>query len=210
MAEGVLLALVGGANQRREQYLDLGKEYTLDILFGFATDTYDILGRVMESGEASLNRKHIQQGLNYFRGELSQEYPPFSSKTVEGRSLFEWARSGALGALVLPSRSVTVYHVDLGGLYKVSEQDLLAYIDENVTKVNGDFRQEEIMRTWRRHLKAGGKRTFPCATVKIECSSGTYVRSIAHGLGQHLSTPALALHILRTKVGDYSVERSIK
>ena len=101
-------------------------------------------------------------------------------------------------------------HVDLGGLYKVSEQDLLAYIDENVTKVNGDFRQEEIMRTWRRHLKAGGKRTFPCATVKIECSSGTYVRSIAHGLGQHLSTPALALHILRTKVGDYSVERSIK
>ena len=50
MAEGVLTCLVGSANRRREQYLDMGKEYTLDVLFGFSTDTYDILGRVMESG----------------------------------------------------------------------------------------------------------------------------------------------------------------
>ena len=47
-------------------------------------------------------------------------------------------------------------------------------------------------------------------TVNIECTSGTYARSIAHGLGRELGVPALALHILRTKVGDYSVEKSLK
>jgi tRNA U55 pseudouridine synthase TruB len=87
---------------------------------------------------------------------------------------------------------------------------LLAYIAESVERVQGDFRQEETLRLWRQYLKAGGEREFPCATVKIECSSGTYARSIAHGLGVELGVPALALHILRTQVGDYSVEKSLK
>jgi tRNA pseudouridine55 synthase len=211
MAEGVMLCLVGSANKRREAYLDLGKEYVLDVLFGFSTDTYDILGRVMEQGDASaLRRIEIQKALNEFRGTVSQQYPPFSSKTVEGKSLFEWARNNALGALVLPSRSVTVHDIYFEALYKVKEPALLAYIESSVGKVNGDFRQEEILRTWKRHLKADGTREFKAATVKIVCTSGTYARSIAHGLGQELGVPALSLHILRTKVGDYSVDKSLK
>ncbi|MEK7068710.1 MAG: hypothetical protein AAB964_02760 [Patescibacteria group bacterium] len=211
MAEGVLITLVGSANTRRDAYLELNKEYVLDILFGFATDTYDCLGRVMETGDASgIARGIVQKGLNEFRGHISQQYPPYSSKTVEGKSLFEWARSSALSSIVVPSRSVNIYHIDITGMYKVSEPDLLHYIETGVEKVQGDFRQEEIIRIWRRHLKNEGDRTFPCATVKIECSSGTYARSIAHGLGEELGVPALALHILRTKVGEYSVEKSLK
>lgn len=211
MAEGVMLCLVGSANKRREAYLDLGKEYVLDVLLGFSTDTYDVLGRVMETGDASAIRGGaIKKALNEFRGKVEQEYPPYSSKTVEGKSLFQWARQNALSALVLPSRSVTVHDITLEALYKVKESTLLTYIENGVNKVNGDFRQEEIIRTWKRHLKSDGTREFKAATIKIECTSGTYARSIAHGLGQELGVPALALHILRTKVGDYSVEKSLK
>src|SRR3989338_2791794 len=93
MAEGVMLCLVGSANKRREAYLELSKEYVLDILFGFSTDTYDVLGRVMETGDAGgIHREAVRKGLNEFRGHIAQQYPPYSSKTVEGKSLFEWAR----------------------------------------------------------------------------------------------------------------------
>jgi len=211
MAEGVLLCLVGSANKRREAYLELNKEYVLDVLFGFDTDTYDILGRVMESGDATMiTREHIKKGLNEFRGHIAQEYPPYSSKTVEGKSLFEWARQGALSSIVLPSRTVNIYDLEVKATYKVSEKDLLAYITEGIDKVQGDFRQEEILRGWRERLKATGTREFPAATVAISCSSGTYARSIAHGLGQELGVPALALHILRTKVGEFEVKKSIR
>ncbi len=211
MAEGVLLCLVGSANKRRDAYLDLNKEYKLDILFGFSTDTYDILGRVMETGDpAGLTKAALQQALNEFRGHLSQEYPPYSSKPVEGKSLFEWARQGALSSILLPSRQVTIYHLDIENLYKVKESQLLQYIEDGVGKVNGDFRQEEILMAWRRNLKAKGDREWPCATIKIECSSGTYARSIAHGVGRELGVPALALHILRTQAGEYRVEKSLK
>ncbi len=212
MAEGVLLCLVGAANQKREEYLNLDKEYVLDILFGFATDTYDILGRVAENGGdfAALTRQSITEGLKAFEGELSQEYPPYSSKTVEGKSLFDWARGNLLGSVVLPRKTVNIKSITLEALYKVKEPQLLFYIETNIEKVLGDFRQEEILSLWKRQLRAAGNRDFPCATVKISCSSGTYARSIAHKLGQNLGVPALALHILRTKVGDYTIEKSLK
>jgi len=211
MAEGVLLALVGSANSERDAYLDMNKEYVLDVLFGFSTDTYDVLGRIMEHGDAShVSKKHIEQGLTEFRGRFEQEYPPFSSKTVEGKSLFEWARSNMLGTIVVPHKTVQIFDISLTGVYKLSEKTLLQYIEQHVERVNGDFRQEEIMRLWHRQLRKDGDRSFPCATIAISCSSGAYARSIAHSLGGVLGVPALALHILRTKVGQYAVEKSWK
>jgi tRNA pseudouridine55 synthase len=189
----------------------MSKEYVLDVLFGFSTDTYDVLGKITESGEPlGITRKKIEEALNEFRGMQAQEYPPYSSKTVEGKSLFAWAREGMMGTLVLPRRTVTIYDISLTHLYKVKEPQLLAYIQSGVEKVNGDFRQEEVLRLWRRNLKSAGVREFPCATITISCSSGTYARSIANGIGRQLGIPALALHILRTKVGEYSVEDSLR
>jgi tRNA U55 pseudouridine synthase TruB len=112
--------------------------------------------------------------------------------------------------MVLPRRTVTIYDIELKAMYKVDEPTLLAYIEENVNKVQGDFRQDEIMRLWKRNLRKEGSREFPCATIEISCSSGTYARSIAHGLGQELNIPALSLHILRTQVGEYDIARSLR
>lgn len=211
MAEGVMLCLVGSANKQRERYLDMSKNYTLDVLFGFSTDTYDVLGRVMDKGDASdVHRPQLAKAINEFRGTVSQEYPPFSSKTMEGKSLFEWARAGALGTMVLPRRTITIYDISLTSMYKVAEPALLEYIENNVDKVQGDFRQDEIIRLWKRNLRKEGERKFACATIEISCSSGTYARSIAHGLGQELGVPALSLHILRTKVGEYDITKSLR
>ncbi len=115
-----------------------------------------------------------------------------------------------IGALVLPRKTVTVYDINLEGMYKIKESLLLAHIETNIEKITGDFRQEEILRLWHRNLRKDGDREFPCATIKISCSSGTYARSIAHTMGQNLGVPSLALHILRTKVGDYEVSKSLK
>ncbi len=217
MAEGVLVTLVGSANKSREAYLGVDKEYTLDVLFGFSTDTYDVLGRVMEPYDSSMvvdtfpiTKKTIERAINEFRGRVSQEYPPFSSKTIDGKPLFELARSGLTHTIVLPRKSVIIYDISVDIVYKLKESQFLSYIETNVGKMNGDFRQEEIIRIWKKHLNNNGTYEFPCATIKIVCSSGTYVRSIANELGRGLGVPALALHILRTRAGEYSSEQSLK
>src|SRR5271165_6348594 len=48
------------------------------------------------------------------------------------------------------------------------------------------------------------------ARFSIECSSGTYIRSLAHDMGQKLGCGAHLSEICRTAVGEFSLEQAIK
>ena len=48
----------------------------------------------------------------------------------------------------------------------------------------------------------------PRIRVLIQCSRGTYIRSIAHDLGEMVSTGAALNFLLRTKSGPFSIENS--
>lgn len=48
------------------------------------------------------------------------------------------------------------------------------------------------------------------AQILIKCSKGTYIRSIAHDLGQNLSVGGHLIKLVRTKAGKFRVENSIK
>lgn len=54
------------------------------------------------------------------------------------------------------------------------------------------------------------KYEYPFLTLKIECGSGTYIRSIAHDLGQILKTGAYCHALTRTRVGKYEIKNSQK
>jgi tRNA pseudouridine55 synthase len=49
----------------------------------------------------------------------------------------------------------------------------------------------------------------PIARFSIECSSGTYIRSLAHEMGQKLQSGAHLAEITRTAVGEFSLEQAI-
>jgi len=51
---------------------------------------------------------------------------------------------------------------------------------------------------------------LPVLTCTIMCGSGTYVRSIAHDLGQDLGVGGVLVHLVRTRVGGFMVEDSKK
>jgi len=49
----------------------------------------------------------------------------------------------------------------------------------------------------------------PVARFSIECSSGTYIRSLAHDMGQKLGYGAHLNEICRTAVGEFSLDQAI-
>lgn len=51
--------------------------------------------------------------------------------------------------------------------------------------------------------------TPPEFEFKVSCSSGTYIRSLAHDLGQELACGAHLSQLTRTTVGNYSLEDSL-
>jgi len=212
MAEGVLLVLAGDANKRRAEYLGLEKEYTFDVLFGFSTDTYDILG-VLSDAVTRASHKYIKAPLlmEYIAqlpGKQTQKYPPFSSKPLEGVPLFVKARKGEISEFELPEHQIEIFAASLVGMKRVKDEDLMQEIEESISKVKGDFRQEKILDLWKDNLRVLYGLSFDIATISIHCSSGTYVRSIANELGERLGIPALAMRILRTRVGKHTVKQS--
>lgn len=50
---------------------------------------------------------------------------------------------------------------------------------------------------------------YPKLTLRVGCSSGTYIRSIAHDLGQKLRCGAYLAGLRRTKVGEWSVANAV-
>lgn len=51
---------------------------------------------------------------------------------------------------------------------------------------------------------------FPELIIRVACSSGTYIRSLAHDIGQALGTGAYLEELKRTSIGEFSLDKSIK
>lgn len=51
---------------------------------------------------------------------------------------------------------------------------------------------------------------WPLIAFRIHCSSGTYVRSLIHDLGQKLGCGAYVVELRRTKIGDFKIENAYK
>ena len=47
---------------------------------------------------------------------------------------------------------------------------------------------------------------LPFVSFTVGCSKGTYIRSLAHDIGQELGVGAYLTQLRRTRIGDYSVE----
>ncbi|MFZ3011455.1 MAG: hypothetical protein WA060_00415 [Minisyncoccia bacterium] len=207
MASGLLLILAGEETKNKEKYLTLEKEYEFQVLFGFSTDTFDILGKVVSRELVELNKrdlkKKIKENLKNFLGEIIQKYPIYSSKTVKGRPLFVYARRGE--EVEIPERKIFIKKLKLDKIIEINNKKLFKNIEKRIKKVKGDFRQKEILEIWRETLRVSnkGQKVFPIAKFDIKCSSGTYVRGIANALGNMVGMPALAFSIKRTRIGKY-------
>lgn len=197
MAEGLLLILIGEECKNKEKHLGLDKEYEVEVLFGMTSDTYDTLGIVKATSGAEFNvpPNFAKINLKKYVGVYTQPYPAYSSKSVNGKQLHELARTDELPD-AMPTKEVQIHSIEMLGTSTIEDPDLKTRVLANVAKVTGDFRQAEIKDGW--SLIQG---TFPVMLIRVSCSSGTYMRSLAHRMGQDAGCGAIALSIKRTKIG---------
>ena len=204
MAEGILILLVGEENKKREKYLRLKKTYDAEIILGVSTDSFDGLGLINSINYSNIDKTKIEKALKKFKGKQSQIYPPFSSKAVNGKSLYWWARNGRLKEINLPKRNIEIYDIALINIENIGTEDLVKRIEINIKKVDGDFRQEDVIKGWYQFKEKNKKNNFTKIKIRVMCSTGTYVRRIASDLGKDLKCGAFAFSIKRINVGNIS------
>jgi tRNA pseudouridine(55) synthase len=187
IATGELLVLAGEECKKKDDYLSFDKEYEATVLLGYKTDSFDILGLPQKT-------ETVEKDLSSFVGKFTQTYPPYSSKTVNGKQLHEYARAGEIDTIELPTKEVEIKTIENVSFEEVSGEDLLEEIISTVDSVEGDFRQEEIKNAWKDQIDIN--LMYKLVSFKTLVSSGTYIRGIADRLGGAL----LRLH--RTKIYD--------
>ncbi|WP_397537556.1 tRNA pseudouridine(55) synthase TruB [Rummeliibacillus pycnus] len=168
--EGVLPICIGNATRLAEYLTDTGKVYEAIIEIGTTTTTEDAEGEVVEEDttEKHITRTQVLEALKSLTGVISQTPPMFSAVKVNGRKLYEYARSGEV--VDRPTRQITIYALDLLDDCEIYE---------------------------------GKSITFP---VRIACSKGTYIRTLAVQIGEELGYPAHMASLVRTKSGTFTID----
>lgn len=207
MAEGVLLFLVDDELKYQENYQNLNKEYEAEILLGFSTDSYDVLGIPTKRERIDVKNIDIEGIIKEFKGKKRLRIPPYSSYNIKGKPLFWWARQDRLGEIEVPQKEMDFFDIELMKIKEVNTNELKKDILSKIERTSGDFRQEEIKSSWSKALV--GDESYHLIRLKISCSSGTYIRSLANKFGERLSCGALLYSLLRTRVGDFGINNSL-
>ncbi|KAL8735963.1 MAG: hypothetical protein Q9166_000525 [cf. Caloplaca sp. 2 TL-2023] len=115
MATGVLIVGVGKGTKHLQSFLNGStKTYEATVLFGAATDTYDVLGKVLAKAPyAHLTREKVQAALSKFRGSIVQRPPLYSALRMDGKRLYEYAREGKEIPREIEERPVTTENLEM-------------------------------------------------------------------------------------------------
>ena len=278
MATGVLIMGVGKGTKRLQEFLECTKAYEATILFGAATDTYDVLGKVLRRAEyRHVTKETVEKALSNFRGKIMQRPPIYSALRVHGKRLYEYAREGREVPKEIEERPVEVKEIEIvewkeGGSHnyqfpkeeaeveaKHVADDILnlgeaVTISKNTSEGNsigeaastGKKRKlpldaaESVVPKERAKLghnagsqclMSGGLQnpdhspsqistrskecsppslgSPPAVKLRMTVTSGFYVRSLSHDLGQVVGSLACMCELVRTKQGDFELGRNV-
>jgi tRNA pseudouridine55 synthase len=111
-ATGVLPLAIGNCT-RLLQYLPSQKAYRAVIRLGISTTTDDLEGEVLKNlGAIDLTLDTIKAALPQFIGSITQVPPVYSAIQVDGKRLYDLARSGVpIDQIPVPPRQVEVQEI---------------------------------------------------------------------------------------------------
>lgn len=211
MAEGVLIVLTGKDRYKKGELSDWHKYYQFEIIWGVTTDSLDLLGLTQSQKENQMTEisqvretvnHYLQITLNDFIGEYRQQMPDFSAKRMAGKSAFDFAKEGR--EIEETYTDVDLFSARVLGHRVIESEELLETIEQKVARVQGEFRQAEVINNWQNYLSKLSNQYF-ISTIEIETSKRFYVRSFVRDLAERLQIPATTFSIVRTQNGEYSI-----
>ncbi|MBR0062129.1 MAG: tRNA pseudouridine(55) synthase TruB [Selenomonadaceae bacterium] len=112
LASGVLPVAIGRATKFIEYLADCDKVYRAEILFGVATDSGDLEGKIISRADFQMPMvDELNAALKSFVGEIEQTPPKFSAIKINGRKAYDLARKNL--AFDMPRRLIKIFNIEL-------------------------------------------------------------------------------------------------
>ena len=110
-ATGVLPVCLGRATKIADYVMGGDKEYVAEIIFGAATDTQDITGKITSQSNVCVDLSMLNSILPEFIGQINQVPPMYSALKFEGKKLYTYAREGI--EVKRKERQITIFGLDI-------------------------------------------------------------------------------------------------
>lgn len=194
-AKGVLVCLMGDACKLQDFFMKGRKTYVAELIIGISTDTEDVTGEI-------ISKKHIDKNdnqylidndlfnekiLKSFIGTYSQTPPMYSAKKIDGEKLLDLARKGIV-------RDRKACDVEIFNLEIINSDIALQYVDDTMNENNiSDDIKNNILRYF----------------IKVECSKGTYIRTLCKDIGEKLGYPSCMGNLTRIDNTGFNINDSI-
>lgn len=176
-ATGLLIVLVGRATKAQRQLMELPKRYETVARLGATSSTGDTEGEIVETGRLPPDPPPLPTG------EVRQRPPRHSAVKVGGERAYKRARRGE--EFEMPERIVTVYR--FAQIWREPEHD---------TAPSASLGRSTATSEPAPRLERAG--------YEIECSAGTYVRSLIADLHD-----GYCVELRRTAIGPFEVADAI-
>ena len=180
-AVGVLVVLVGQATRLAQFLSGAEKEYRATIRFGYATDTGDLTGTRIETESA--------------QNTVEKTVPTFSEREIE------MALHALKGEIEQTPPMYSAKKVQGQKLYELARRGV--EIERQAVKVT--IRELEAQEHEGGPLKSNADGTRDLS-IRVVCSAGTYIRTLAESIGERLGVPAHLAALRRTRAGSFRVE----
>jgi tRNA pseudouridine55 synthase len=167
-ASGLMIICLGKSTKISQFISDYDKTYEAKISLGRSSETFDAEGVDFSAPLneiPKLTKIEIEEIIIKFKGQFDQTVPSYSAVHVDGRRLYDYARSGQ--KVELPSRTVEIYNIEL-----------MEYDSSSIT-------------------------------INIECSKGTYIRSLANDIGNIIGCGAYLSELKRTSIGKMKLSDAL-
>jgi tRNA pseudouridine55 synthase len=180
-ATGVLVVLVGRATRLAQFFSGAEKEYEAVIRLGYATDTGDLTGT-----RVSDFTTETQRSTEIHREEIESAMAALRGEIEQTPPMYSAKKVGGRRLYELARRGE-----------QVERQSVHVKVNEFVAISHNDGRQNE---------NTNGTRDL---SVRVACSAGTYVRTLAEDFGKQLGLGAHVAELRRTRAGEFKIGEAI-
>jgi tRNA pseudouridine55 synthase len=187
LASGVLPMVVGRATRLARFLSAADKTYEAEVTLGIVTDSGDREGQALDTPYAGPlpGRDDVERALQQFRGSFLQRPPALSAKKIGGVRSYTLARKSRFG------REAAVAALDDAPALDAPSSTAPQPVMVSVSGLElVDYRA-------------------PTLVLRVACSAGFYVRSLARDLGEALGTGGHLSALRRTASGRLTLREAV-
>ncbi len=180
-ADGLLVLLTGQLTRLADIISAEKKTYEAWVEFGTETDTLDPEGEPVLIAPLP-SYKNLTESIPSFLGKILQRPPEFSAIKINGKRASDRIRRGE--KIEIAEREIEIFKIDLKKI---------------ITDGGLEFTKKDFLNT-NTELK------IKYAHIRVECSKGTYIRSLVRDLARKASSCAYVRALRRTAVGNFKLK----